>query len=956
MTAKLVNKGGTSRQTSAPLTGLQAFLFVHYHVGGVTVDYDQTLNLPVTDFPMRGNLPKREPEILKEWRAMGLYEQVQASKRGKPKFILHDGPPYANGDTHLGHALNKSLKDFVVKARSMAGYDAPYVPGWDCHGLPIENAIIKAHKISRSEMSTVAFREACTNYAWGFIDVQREQFQRFGVRGDFEHPYVTMDPSYEAAQIRLFGAMAQKGYIYKGKKPVYWCPNCETALAEAEIEYETHRSPSIYVSFAMRDSHGLLPDDAQIVIWTTTPWTIPANEAIALGADFDYALVAVAGRKLLVAQQLLDDVLHALGLTNEPHEILSVIKGAALDGCVAVHPLYGRDSLVIVGDHVTLESGTGAVHTAPGHGMDDYLVGLRYELPVFAPLDDKGRFTDEAAPYTGMFYEKANARICADLQEQGALLAYHEFDHQYPHCWRCKKAVIFRATEQWFASIAAFREQMLEQIEEVNWAIPWGKVRLYNMVAQRTDWCISRQRSWGVPIPVFYCNACGEAVLTQESTEHVATLFAEHGSTVWFAREAAQLVAPGLQCTCGSTDFRKETDIMDVWFDSGSSHMAVLRERAELAWPADLYIEGSDQYRGWFNSSLSTAVAVTSRAPYKQVMSHGFIVDGEGRKMSKSLGNGIDPLKVIDQMGADILRLWVASVDYRADVRISDAILKQVAEVYRKIRNTFRFLLGNLSDFTPEKQVPYEQLREIDRYLLDRLWHVQSRAVAAYEAYEFHIVYHAVQNFCAIDLSSFYLDVAKDTLYVERADAPARRSAQTVLYECLETLNALVAPILTFTADEVWRYYGLAQAPSIQLTEWRMLPDYYRQDDLAQQWQQLLALRDGVLQALESARQDKVIGQSLGARVDLYELHDEGLKARAATFLADLFIVSEVTLHAATEQAPADAARTSLCAVTVQPAQGDKCARCWHVAEDIGSDVAHPDVCGRCAKILAAQG
>jgi len=919
------------------------------------VEYDKTLNLPVTEFPMRGNLPKREPEILANWKKMDLYEKVQQSKVGKPKFILHDGPPYANGDTHLGHALNKSLKDFVVKARSMAGFDSPYVPGWDCHGLPIENAIIKAHKLNRNEMTVTEFREACTRYAWGFIDVQREQFQRFGIRGDFAHPYVTMDPQYEAEQIRVFGGMAERGYIYKGKKPVYWCPTCETALAEAEIEYDNHRSPSIYVAFPMKDGLGVLPNDAEIVVWTTTPWTIPANLAIALGPLFDYALVAVKGRKLLMAEALVGDVLRAIGWEQEPYEVLKVVKGAELERAIASHPLYDRESLIILGDHVTLESGTGAVHTAPGHGMDDYLVGLRYGLQVLAPLDDKARFTEEAQPFTGQFYEKANPVICEALANKGALLAEHTLDHQYPHCWRCKKAVIFRATEQWFASIAAFRDVMLEQIEQVDWAIPWGKVRLYNMIAERTDWCISRQRSWGVPIPVFYCQECGEAVLTPESTEHVAKQFAEHGSQVWFSRTAAELIPPGLRCSCGHAEFVKETDIMDVWFDSGSSNMAVLKQREQLAWPADLYIEGSDQYRGWFNSSLSTAVAVTGQAPYRQVMSHGFIVDGEGRKMSKSLGNGIDPLKVIDQMGADILRLWVASVDYRADVRISDAILKQVSEVYRKIRNTFRFLLGNLSNFSVQQRVAYEDLREVDRFLLDRLWHLQQRCLEAYEKYEFHVVYHAVQNFCAVDLSSFYLDVAKDTLYVELPDATVRRSVQTVLYDCLHTLNGLVAPILTFTADEVWSYYGPKDVHSIQLTEWQPLPAVYCDEQLAAKWEKLLAVRESVLQSLEMARQQKVIGQSLNAEVELYETQDYTLLNQMKDNLQGLFIVSAVRLHENSEQAPEGALRSAAAVVVVRAAEGAKCERCWHIRADVGATLAYPGVCGRCASILSAR-
>ncbi len=916
------------------------------------MDYDKTLNLPETEFPMRGNLPQKEPQILARWKDMHLYDMVQKTKQGKRKFILHDGPPYANGDTHLGHALNKILKDIIVKSKSMAGYDAPYVPGWDTHGLPIENAIIKSQKLNRHELGVLSFREACAAYARKFVDLQKGQFERFGVRGDFDHPYVTMDNDYEAEQIRVFGAMAERGYIYKGLKPVYWCPSCETALAEAEIEYENKVSLSIYIAFEVKDGKGILPNDAEIVIWTTTPWTIPANVAIAVGSDFSYVLVEIDGRKLVVAEKLLDTFLKEIGQSQTAPKKLSEFTGEQLEHVVAKHPLYDRDSVVILGDHVTLEAGTGAVHTAPGHGMDDYLVSLRYNLQVLAPLDHKARFTDQAQPYTGQFYEKANPVILEDLKQRGRLLGEGKLAHQYPHCWRCKNPVIYRATEQWFASIEKFREAMLEQIEQVDWAIPWGKIRLHNMVADRTDWCISRQRTWGVPIPAFYCEDCGESILTVQTIEHVARVFHEHGSQAWWAMDASALLPEGFRCACGSTTFRKEQDIMDVWFDSGSSHMSVLRQRKELSWPADLYIEGSDQYRGWFNSSLSTSVAVTGQAPYRQVLSHGFTLDGEGRKMSKSLGNGIDPLKVIDQMGADILRLWVSSVDYRADVRISNAILKQVSEVYRKIRNTLRFLLGNLADFTPSNRVAYQGLREIDRYILDRLARVQERCFEAYEQYEFHVVYHAIQNFCANDLSSFYLDVAKDTLYVENADALSRRCVQTVLAECLRVLTELIAPILTFTADEVWSYGHDKAVPSIQMTEWEKLPKEYRDDELKHAWDRLLVLRDAVLQALEGARQAKMIGQSLAARVDLYQVADYEHIAPYRDELRDLLIVSEVYLHDQEETAPLDAVKTDVAAITVGAAEGEKCARCWHITNDIGVDREHSDVCGRCAEIL----
>lgn len=906
------------------------------------MDYDQTLNLMKTDFPMRGNLPKREPEILRQWEEMKLYEKVQAHQSGKPKFILHDGPPYANGDTHLGHALNKMLKDMIVKSKTMAGYDAPYVPGWDTHGLPIENAIIKAQKLDRHGFSAVAFREACAEYAKKYIALQIGQFKRFGVRGDFDHPYRTLDPSYEAAQIRVFGTMVERGYIYKGLKPVYWCPSCETALAEAEIEYEEKESYSIYVGFVVPDGRGVIPDGAQIVIWTTTPWTIPANYAVALGKDYSYSVVSHDGKIYVIASDRLADVARDVHWEQGSYDVLATHSGRELERLVAKHPLYGRDSLVILGDHVTLDSGSGAVHTAPGHGMDDYLVGLTYDLPIFAPLDHKARFTEEAAPFAGMFYEKANPVIVDALQEAGALLATSRFKHQYPHCWRCKNPVIYRATEQWFASIAAFREQMLEEIDKVIWAVSWGKTRLHNMIADRADWCISRQRSWGVPIPAFYCEDCGEVLMTRETIEHVANVFAKEGSQAWFARDAKDLLPSGTVCACGSSQFRKETDIMDVWFDSGSSHLAVLAARPELRWPADLYVEGSDQYRGWFNSSLSTAVAVMEQAPYRQVLSHGFTLDGEGRKMSKSLGNGIDPLKVIQQLGADILRLWVSSVDYRADVRISDAILKQVAEVYRKIRNTLRFLLGNLYDFEPGHRVDVSELRPLDQYVLDQFTELCARCQEAYEAYEFHTVFHAIQNFCAVQLSSFYLDVTKDVLYVERASDQRRRAVQTVLYEILRGLTQLVAPILTFTADEVWAYIPGVSEPSAQLSNWNFRTEHLLGASTRARLDEAMALRDVVLSALESARQDKTIGQSLEASVTLtlpretmarFKPHEAELK--------EWFIVSQLLLQ---EGAAVHAEITR--------ASGKKCARCWHYREDVGRDDDHKELCARCAPIV----
>ncbi|WP_412095313.1 isoleucine--tRNA ligase, partial [Bacillus haynesii] len=665
------------------------------------MDYKDTLLMPKTDFPMRGNLPNREPEIQGKWEDMDIYSLVQKRTEGRPMFVLHDGPPYANGDIHMGHALNKVLKDFIVRSRSMSGYHAPYVPGWDTHGLPIETALTKNKKVKRKEMTVAEFRKLCEEYAWQQIEGQKTQFKRLGVRGDWENPYVTLKPEFEAQQIKVFGEMAKKGYIYKGKKPVYWSPSSESALAEAEIEYHDKRSPSIYVAFDVKDGKGVLTNGEKIIIWTTTPWTIPANLGIAVHPELEYSVVAAGGGRYVMASALIESVAKAIGF--EDHEVVQTVKGKDLEHIVAVHPLYGRDSLVMLGEHVTTDAGTGCVHTAPGHGEDDFIIGQKYGLDVLCPVDEKGHMTSEAPGFEGLFYDQANKPITEQLEEKGALLKLDFITHSYPHDWRTKKPTIFRATAQWFASIKDFRDELLDAVKETKWVPEWGETRLYNMIRDRGDWCISRQRAWGVPIPVFYAEN-GEPIITDETIDHVSELFRKHGSNIWFEKEANELLPEGFTHP-GSPNgkFTKEQDIMDVWFDSGSSHQAVLEERDDLVRPADLYLEGSDQYRGWFNSSISTAVAVTGKAPYKGVLSHGFALDGEGRKMSKSLGNVVVPAKIMNQFGADILRLWVASVDYQADVRVSDAILKQVAEVYRKIRNTFRFLHGNIADFDPAK-------------------------------------------------------------------------------------------------------------------------------------------------------------------------------------------------------------------------------------------------------------
>ncbi|MFB5194100.1 isoleucine--tRNA ligase [Neobacillus sp. KR4-4] len=917
------------------------------------MEYKNTLLMPQTEFPMRGNLPQREPEIQAKWEELNIYKKVQERTKGRPMFVLHDGPPYANGDIHMGHALNKILKDMIVRYKSMSGFHAPYVPGWDTHGLPIEQALTNKG-VKRKEMTVAEFRQLCTKYALEQIDNQREQFKRLGVRGDWENPYITLKPAYEAQQIKVFGEMAKKGYIYKGLKPVYWSPSSESALAEAEIEYQDKKSASIYVGFKVKDGKGVLDADTQIIIWTTTPWTIPANLGISVHPDLTYVVVEANGNKYLVAEALLESVSKEIGW--EELTVVKKVKGNDLENILTVHPLYGRDSLVMLGEHVTTDAGTGCVHTAPGHGEDDFYVGQKYGLDVLCPVDDKGVMTSEAPGFEGLFYDKANKPITQALEDAGALLKLSFITHSYPHDWRTKKPVIYRATAQWFASIKDFRNELLDAVKETKWIPAWGETRLFNMVRDRGDWCISRQRVWGVPIPVFYAET-GEEIITDETINHVSDLFREFGSNVWFEREAKELLPAGFTHP-GSPNgiFTKETDIMDVWFDSGSSHQAVLLERDDLVRPADLYLEGSDQYRGWFNSSLSTAVAVTGEAPYKGVLSHGFALDGEGRKMSKSIGNVVIPAKVMNQLGADILRLWVASVDYQADVRVSDAILKQVAEVYRKIRNTFRFLLGNLADFTPANKVRYEDLREVDQFMLVKLNKLIKNVRNAYENYEFAGIYHAINNFCTLDLSSFYLDFAKDVLYIEATDNHERRAIQTVLYESLLALTKLVSPILSHTADEVWNFIPDATEESVQLTD---LPEYQELPNaqaLDEKWTEFMILRDDVLKALEEARNQKVIGKSLTAKVTLYV--NEKSKALLDSIeenMKQLFIISGFEVAGTYEEAPDNAIKLETAAIVITKAEGETCERCWIVTPEVGQDPEHPTLCPRCAEVVKAN-
>ncbi|WP_099363076.1 isoleucine--tRNA ligase [Fredinandcohnia onubensis] len=914
------------------------------------MEYKDTLLMPKTDFPMRGNLPNREPQIQEQWEEMNIYQKVQERTKGRPLFVLHDGPPYANGDIHMGHALNKIIKDMIVRFKSMNGYCAPYVPGWDTHGLPIETALTKNKKVNRKAMSVAEFRKLCEEYAYEQINNQREQFKRLGVRGDWENPYITLKPEYEAQQIKVFGEMAKKGYIYKGLKPVYWSPSSESALAEAEIEYQDKRSPSIYVAFPVKDGKGVLEGDEKIIIWTTTPWTIPANLGISVHPDLEYSVVNVDNNKYVVASALLEAVTKEIEWENV--SVVKTFKGRELENVVASHPIYGRDSLVMLGEHVTTDAGTGCVHTAPGHGEDDFIVGQKYGIGVLCPVDEKGYMTAEAEGFEGLFYDEANKPITEKLNEVGALLKLAFITHSYPHDWRTKKPTIFRATAQWFASIKDFRNELMDAVKETKWVPAWGETRLYNMVRDRGDWCISRQRAWGVPIPVFY-GENGEPIITDETINHVSNLFREYGSNVWFEREPKDLLPDGFTHESSPNGiFTKEDDIMDVWFDSGSSHQAVLLERDDLQRPADLYLEGSDQYRGWFNSSLSTAVAVTGKAPYKGVLSHGFALDGDGRKMSKSLGNVVVPEKVMKQLGADILRLWVASVDYQADVRVSDAILKQVAEVYRKIRNTFRFLLGNLSDFNPETDaIPVNELREVDRYILVKLNKLIDKVKTSYENYEFAGVYHSVHNFCTIELSSFYLDFAKDILYIEAADQHDRRSIQTVLYEALLSLTKLVTPILPHTADEVWKHIDSVKEESVQLVDMPNSVEIPNADALEAKWDSFMELRDDVLKALETARNEKVIGKSLAASITLYPNNEtKALLNSVEENLKQLFIVSGFEIGY--EEAPENAQVFDQVKIVVGVAEGETCDRCWVVTPTVGEDSDHPSLCTRCASVV----
>ena len=923
-------------------------------------DYNQTLNLPITDFPMRAGLPQREPEILKKWDDEDIYGKLMEKNEGKPLYVLHDGPPYANGNIHIGTALNKIIKDMIVRYRNLSGYKAPFVPGFDTHGLPIElKARAKAGIENALSMPPEQLRDICRDFALQYVEDQTGQFKRLGVLGDWEHPYLTLAPEFEARQIEVFGEMATKGYIYKGLKPVYWCPECRTALAEAEIEYAEDPCFSVYVKFAVKDDRGVLSaagvdvKNTYFVIWTTTTWTLPANLAICLGPDFTYEVVKCGNENYILAQALKEEALAAAGITD--YEVVASFTGRELELMTAQHPFIDRESLIIVGDHVTLESGTGCVHTAPGHGVDDFNVCRKYpQIGVVVPVDSEGRMTEEAGEIcAGMTTNEANKAVAIHMDKTGSLLAMKKIVHQYPHCWRCKQPVLFRATDQWFCSVDSFKDEAVDAIREVNWMPSWGEDRIISMVRERADWCISRQRLWGVPIPIFYCEDCGKPIIDGAFIKAVSDLFRKEGSNGWYAHEASEILPDGAVCPhCGGKQFRKESDIMDVWFDSGSSHDAVLKERDDLCWPADLYMEGADQYRGWFQSSLLTSVACTGKAPYKNVLTHGWVVDGEGKAMHKSLGNAIAPDEVINTYGAEILRLWVASLDYRVDVRLSKEILKQLSEAYRKVRNTARYILGNIHDFNPDTDsVADNELFDIDRWALMRLDDVVAQARKGYDEFNFHDAFYAIHHFCVVDLSNFYLDVLKDRLYVEKAGSVSRRAAQTVIYRILNTLTRLLAPILAFTSEEIWSFMPHGKqddARSVLLNEIPAAGTVQKDDAFIAKWDRIHALRDDVQKALENARTAKVIGGSLDAKVTLFATDDTlAFVQSVRELLAAVLIVSAVEI--VDGEGGDYTGETEGLSVSVAHADGGKCSRCWVYSDTVGED----GLCARCATILS---
>lgn len=936
-----------------------------------SMDYKDTLNLPKTDFQMRAELPKKEPEALKAWEDSGLYSKIMEAGKARPKYTLHDGPPYANGNIHIGHALNKILKDIVVKSRFMSGFSTDYVPGWDCHGLPIELQVEKELGKERASLSKVEIRKRCRAYAAKFVDIQRTDFKRLGVFGQWDMPYLTMDFGYQASILRELGKFVSAGLVYKGKKPVHWCYSCRTALAEAEVEYYDKTSPSIYVRFEMDKAEleqrlGVnIPDDkAYIVIWTTTPWTIPANLAVALHPELDYVLVSTKEAAYIVAEGLLEEVSKKLGWDNA--KVLKKFRPDALEGLKARHPFIDRPSPLLPGEHVTLDAGTGVVHIAPGHGQEDYELGLKFGLEIYNPVDDAGKFMQVVPEFAGQQVFKANDAIVELLRSNGSLLLKEDIRHSYPHCWRCKSPIIFRATEQWFASMEAgeLRTKALDAIsDKVNWIPSWGKDRIYNMVLNRPDWCISRQRAWGVPIPALKCASCGESLLDAGLIENLAKEVEKSGADIWFEKDVKGLAPAGTVCKkCKGASFEKEEDILDVWFDSGVSFAAVVEKRDNLKFPADLYLEGSDQHRGWFHSSLLASIGTRGVPPYKSVLTHGFVVDGSGRKMSKSLGNVVAPQEVISKYGAEVLRLWVSGEDYREDIRISEEILKRLSEAYRRIRNTFRFILGNLYDFDPERDaLRFEELDELDRLTLHKLTKLTERLRAAYDDFEFHVVYHSVHNFCTVDLSAFYLDVVKDRLYTYRAGSRDRRAAQTTIFHVLDHLLRLTAPVLVFTTEEAWAFMPGEKTQSVHLAAMPEPKKEWLEPALEEKWDRLMEYKAEISKALEGARQAKIIGHPLDAQVVVYAPEKDGELLRSEEkALEEVLIISRLVSsdEPFTEESAAEGSlqfrseEMEGLAIVVSKAEGGKCERCWHYSTYVGKDHEHPAICDRCVEAL----